>query len=243
MSTDEQRGFDPQIDRRAPVDIGQMCMACKRGGGPCMLGGACAKAAKHGFPYVDGTTMPCGLSNCGIPEQPYLDQLAFVTPASMDGSVEREQAASFPDEFFYESAAHHPMKAAPKGSFDFSADPYYFAPYADGRQVMGAYEPQYNTLTNDFDNDSIVAMGSKTTTVVDHAAWEKQQLSESIRRPLIEAPIVDPLYVGLGQQAATQATSGAAHGKIAMTILGAGALVVVGYIGYRAYGRSSKSNA
>lgn len=201
-------------------------MACMSGqSGQCPMGGACSAGSVNGFPAIDGTTMPCGLSNCGIPEQPYLDQGAFVRTSTY-GQSEAEMEAAFPYSQFMETADQAAQQA---GQYQYYQDPYYFAPYAHGKELAGVYPQRHLVLENEYDNNSIVNTNPQADglPITDINAGDKYQPYESQRRPLAPLMIADPLLLG---QQSSQSTSHFQRKHIIMGVVAAGLIGGIGYI-------------
>jgi hypothetical protein len=219
-----------QYDIRQDLFAGEKCMACMSGqSSQCPMGGACTAGSTDGFPAVDGTTMPCGLSNCGIPEQRYLDQGAFVRTSTY-GQSEAEMQAAFPYAQFTETAVQAAQQAAiPNAQYQYFQDPYYFSAYAEGKELAGVYPERHLVLRDEYDNNSIIATNPQGANlpITDINAGDKYQPYESQRRPLVPLMVADPLLLG---QQSSQSTSKVQRKHIIMGVVAVGLLGGIGYV-------------
>nr|QYA18760.1 hypothetical protein KOM_12_492 [Clandestinovirus] len=213
MSTPEQRGFDDQFDINASQTLRDgVTVACDNNG-------QCGNTVQDGFPYVEGTTMPCSYANCGIPDQPFEDQKS----AMMQGGMQGHAAAQMADRM---------ANGVIASGYEYFEDPYYMEAVEDGKVLAGSFPERHLVLQDDFNNDSIVPTMSKEP-ITQFEAADKFIASESaLRNPMPVAGSKDAL---LAQQAASQTASYKKSMLIGGYLLGAGVVAVLGYYGYKKY--------
>lgn len=191
MSTPAERGFDNQYDINASETIRQPTLECDKDGDQC------ANSVVDGFPYVSGTTLPCGFSNCGIPPQPFADQRAPMMMMGEDFSPADMQLA-----------AERVMDGGLAHGYQYFEDP-------DAKFVGESSDhARHLTLTNDFNSNSIQSSGTAPGfDITQFSASDKFIPARSYHAPLVPLlGVQDPL---LGQEASQSGES-----KRTMIILG-----------------------